>query len=1182
MNDTKENDSSTEEKTEDKKYVSQQLKEDFEKMVGHYLENNPILRKDKKTDEFEIRFGSNPKLSKPISKINYDNVVKQLYACGFKAKNVDGTQILRITSDYLNAQTGERMMSNIRAEIVGTDLIQQYCKTNSIQKIIDMPSTVFNKLKFTRKMDANAKNGTRLKPVDMADFNFRAAFQTEEEFQVNHPIARNIISEWDNSQKIFRCLNRVRFYHDEYPIFADLSIVKGSKTYNKKPIPYYTIQEAGVFTNPEKYEIELEVDNTRVGSGTQYNNADRLMAAIKKCIRIILGGLQETKFPISYSEMNTIYEEYMMLLHDEEYKKHKPGSKNFIGPSSYTLQMENILPKAKGSTVPNIRENYTVTDKADGERKLLFINKEGKIYLIDTNMNVIFVGAQTKEKKIFNTIIDGEHIKYDKTGKFINLYAAFDVYYINKKSVREYGFIAEDMGEDENKYRLPLLDKIVELIKPVSVLNKADAPSKEDRATNFIIKCKEFYQTTVNDTIFEGCSKILSKVSDGLFEYNTDGLIFTPCNTGVGSNEIGKAGELQKITWEQSLKWKPPAFNTIDFLVSIKKDNTGKDEVHHIFQEGKNMQGAQEVVQYKTLVLNCGFDAKNKLHAFLNPFQDLIDDKIPSHVTSFRDNYKPVPFHPTNPYFPDACYCNVLMKKDGNNLYMMTEEGEYFDENMIVEFKYEMENQDGWKWVPLRVRYDKTSELNAGAANYGNAYHVANSNWHSIHHPITEKMISTGQGLPTESITEDVYYNRSNEQTSTQGLRDFHNLYVKKKIITGVSNKGDTLIDYAVGKAGDMSKWISSQISFVFGVDVFKDNIQNRLDGACARYLRARRKSSDIPDALFVTGNSSLNIRSGKAFSTEKDKQITRAIFGTGAKDERELGKGVYRQYGVGQNGFHVSSCQFAFHYFFENKTTFHEFMTNLAECTRLQGHFVATCYDGKTVFNLLNDRNKDESYTVMSNHRKILEITKLYDETGFPDDDMSIGYPINVYQESINQVIQEYLVNFDYVVRIMEDYGFILASKNEANKMGLPDSTGMFSELFTFMENEIKQNPKHAEDYGKALNMTEEEKKISFLNRYFVFKKVRNVNTDKIAKIIDRQNKIIEKIEDEIMEELGVAAEKEEKQAAPAPVYKKIKTKVVLSKFAAPEAEEDKPSEEKKEEPPVVRKKIILRKPTA
>ena len=72
---------------------------------------------------------------------------------------------------------------------------------------------------------------------------------------------------------------------------------------------------------------------------------------------------------------------------------------------------------------------------------------------------------------------------------------------------------------------------------------------------------------------------------------------------------------------------------------------------------------------------------------------------------------------------------------------MMTEENEYFEDDMIVEFKYVMENEEGWRWVPLRVRYDKTAELRAGLKNYGNAYHVANNNWHSIHHPITDYMI---------------------------------------------------------------------------------------------------------------------------------------------------------------------------------------------------------------------------------------------------------------------------------------------------------------------------------------------------------------------------------------------------------------------------------------------------------
>ena len=50
--------------------------------------------------------------------------------------------------------------------------------------------------------------------------------------------------------------------------------------------------------------------------------------------------------------------------------------------------MENIISldvkEDSDSTIPNIRKGYTVTDKADGLRKLLFINEEGLIYLINT------------------------------------------------------------------------------------------------------------------------------------------------------------------------------------------------------------------------------------------------------------------------------------------------------------------------------------------------------------------------------------------------------------------------------------------------------------------------------------------------------------------------------------------------------------------------------------------------------------------------------------------------------------------------------------------------------------------------------------------------------------------------------------------------------------------------------
>lgn len=77
-------------------------------------------------------------------------------------------------------------------------------------------------------------------------------------------------------------------------------------------------------------------------------------------------------------------------------------------------------------------------------------------------------------------------------------------------------------------------------------------------------------------SIFGACNIIMQKINDGLFEYNTDGLIFTHTSFGVGSNQVGRAGKLSKVTWEYSFKWKPPQYNTIDFLVTTKKTKTAK------------------------------------------------------------------------------------------------------------------------------------------------------------------------------------------------------------------------------------------------------------------------------------------------------------------------------------------------------------------------------------------------------------------------------------------------------------------------------------------------------------------------------------------------------------------------------------------------------------------------------
>ena len=587
-------------------------------------------------------------------------------------------------------------------------------------------------------------------------------------------------------------------------------------------------------------------------------------------------------------------------------------------------------------------------------------------------------------------------------------------------------------------------------------------------------------------------------------QYTTDGLIFTHSFYAVGSPEIGKAGPKTKITWEQSFKWKPPQYNTIDFLVSTLKGPNGDDVIKTFYEDGVNNDAAVQYNEYKIIELRCGF--KESKDGFINPCQDIIDDKIPEYTPRFEDkqedDYIPMRFYPTEPYDLNAGLCNIMLRMDGSGgKKMFSLDNEVFEDNTIVEFAYDLSKEDGWRWIPLRVRYDKTAKLRRGEKEFGNAYKVCNENWKSIHPSgrITEDMLCTGLDIPSLTVSEDVYYNTPSGKLKTEAMKNFHNLYVKKKLILGTSKQGDTLIDFACGKAGDLPKWIAAKLSFVFGVDFSSDNLENRLDGACARFLKLKKSNKNVPYALFVNGNSAFNIKDGSAMLNDKAKQITSAIFGNGPKEADKIGKGVARQYGRGSEGFNVSSCQFAIHYFFEDPDTLKGFMKNIAECTKQNGYFIGTCYDGKEVFNKLKKIEKGDSIKIIEDEKKLWEITKGYAAETFEDDSSSIGYKINVYQDSINQEISEYLVNFDYLTRVMTAYGFELITREEAQEMGLPDGSGLFSELFAYMLSEIDKNKFKAKDYEQAPFMTEPEKKISFLNRYFIYKKVRIVNTENV-----------------------------------------------------------------------------------
>jgi hypothetical protein len=1072
-------------------------------MLKVYLDN---VLKPKKNEllELESKFGTIPGI-KPITRIDYENVIKKLKSSGFTLDS--NNYLLRIQSEYTDVKTGLTRTSNIRAEITSLQDARTYCKTNSIDEIK-------YGVAFVQKQPYNKA----IPPVNYGDFNFRITLSNETTIDRESSLIKGLTDNWSNNKKIFRYMNRYSFKHPDLPFIVDLSIVKESdRKGGKFPVPQYTIQDAGVFSGNERYEIEIECVNSLVGPGTAFNSVDELNAAINRAIKIILSGLQETNYPVSYKEQTDVLNAYMKLLWGKEHKEYsRVYPKNFVGPSSYTLQVENAVLDLDGRyNVPNIRNNYTVTDKADGDRKLAYISETGKIYLITTNMVVQFTGGITKNSDFFNSLLDGEHIIHDKRKKFINLYAAFDLYYLKGEDVRSYKFspitAAEQTGKE--KFRLVELKNLMTNLKIVSIVADAKiAPIRMER--------KIFYAQSEAQTIFDGCNTLLQKVKDGLFEYETDGLIFTPASLAVSSNKVGETVSPVKITWSHSFKWKPEEANTIDFLITTKKNTSNSDYIGTTFASGLDMSSSNQLTEYKTLILRVGFEEGKEGYAYINPCQDIIDDKLPgasgagtgasgagagAGTEEGKGGYIPMQFYPTNPSDPYAGLTNVPLKETGAiEKIMLTEEGEVIEDNMIIECRYVKENEQFWRWVPLRVRYDKTADYRSSpkSTNFGNDYKTANNNWRSLHNPITEKMIRTGQDIPVDTGDDDVYYNRVSGSIgdNTKALRDFHNLFVKKLLITSVAKKGDTLIDLAVGKGGDLPKWIGANLKFVFGVDISRDNIQNRLNGACARYLGYRKTTKIMPRALFVHGNSSINLRNAAGLYSDKDKQITKAVFGQGAKDVKELGKGVYNQYGVAADGFNVCSIQFAIHYMFENKESLHNFLRNVSETTAVGGYFIGTSYDGNEIFKLLKDKEINESVSIFDNENKLLEITKRYNEIEFPDDSSSLGYKIDVFQESINKTFAEYLVNFKYLTRMLENYGFVPLSKDDADRIHMPASTGLFSELFNKMKDEIKRNPKNAGLYKDAINMTAGERKISFLNRYFIYKKVRNVDADKLA----------------------------------------------------------------------------------
>jgi hypothetical protein len=199
---------------------------------------------------------------------------------------------------------------------------------------------------------------------------------------------------------------------------------------------------------------------------------------------------------------------------------------------------------------------------------------------------------------------------------------------------------------------------------------------------------------------------------------------------------------------------------------------------------------------------------------------------------------------------------------------------EPIQDDSIVEMAYDSSQPPGWRWVPLRVRMDKTERYarrfqTKNILRTLNSEATAQSVWNSIHDPVTDSMIRTGneEAAASKAVEVDTgakpYFERKsdiNDINKVVGLREFHNRWIKETVLLKPTLRGGgkAVVDLATGKGADLQKWIRAGASFCLGVDITPDNINNTQDGAYRRLVNVQttQGAQNVPPVVFAVADA--------------------------------------------------------------------------------------------------------------------------------------------------------------------------------------------------------------------------------------------------------------------------------------------------------------------------------------
>jgi len=775
-----------------------------------------------------------------------------------------------------------------------------------------------------------------------------------------------------------------------------------------------------------------------------------------------------------------------------------------MGPDPVTLSLKDLDPDSP----TNISTGYVVTDKADGIRAELFIDSKKQGYLIKGKSMKVEDTGLTFENVTGAWVLDGEYITQDKQGSPIHTFMIFDVYYAEHGSehqlypdhVYTYPWSSLTKGEGATRSRI-LLDfkrALSGKIKPIHPHeSQLQVGFKSYLEPGKLSKVKQKNPYNGLAQIMTRCQTILER-DEGDLGYRTDGLILLPMHCPVKSMNESPVESIRG-KWDRNFKWKPPAENTIDFKVKIVKAKNKNKWVDLITSTVIN----GVVHQCNQVELIVGYDEKD------DPNYDY-SWKILDH-----SRHKPMKKNKDQQRFsPDGTPTHYLTNIPLQHGKLLCERDQVeLKDNMIIEMAYRPDLPEGSRWRPLRDRPDKDSPQ---------YFTIAHNIWSTIMNPVTKNMI-TGQDMdvlqemfsqskdPCKDITQadDSYYkddDKSSESDVDAPLRKFHN-YIKSRLIqdvaSSIKSKKISILDTSVGRGGDVHKYLTSgDISFFLGLDISPD-----VNKAAKRFYLEKMKK---PKAMFIQYDTSQPLHTGEGLCVGVHSERNQHLIDILYKNKKVVPKefrnidSSYR--GLGTKGFDLISSQFTLHYYFKDELTLRGYLQNLKDNCKGGGYFIGTCYDGERVFKLLKEKSADgwgAPNLEMNDEywNKVFSISseKLGDDFTYHKDNKEslFGRTIQVYMKSIGQTIDEYLVNFEMFIDMMDEYGFkpvghsgIFNHQDYSNQKGL----GSFGDLIKNFSTLSSQDKLLSKKYSAALALSKEEnqplRELSQLNNWFVFQK--------------------------------------------------------------------------------------------